>query len=282
MSQLLLSLFAAMLAVVWPARLTLDSPALPTPESYKAELSQPGGQTLTLNVDGASRQFLLYLPATEVPESGAPLVLIFHGHSSTMREAAVGFRVHEQWPAAVVVYPQGLTGVGVLTDPEGRFPGWQNDPGDQGDRDVRFVDETLTLLQRELAIDPNRIYAFGHSNGARFVNVLWNQRGETYAAFASAASQGGLLIRDAVPRSLFMLMGEEDDIVPYRTQALSIPIARETLQTDRSQLVIRGPVYSEPGLLGTELAILVHPGGHDVPSETIPLIVEFFERNPRP
>jgi polyhydroxybutyrate depolymerase len=240
------------------------------------------GQERTLVVDGLERGLVIYPNREPAPPEGAPLVLVFHGHGSNVRQAALGYRIHERWPGAVVVYLQGLPTTGVILDSEGRLPGWQSNPGDEGDRDLHFVDATLALVQSEFAIDPERIYAFGHSHGARFVNVLWNMRGETFAAFASAAAQGGLLVRGAPPRSLFMVIGENDPIVPYRTQIPTIPLARQTLQADESQATTQGYLRLEPGVQGTELAMYVHPGGHEIPPEALGLIVELFQRHPRP
>lgn len=95
-------------------------------------------------VDGVRREALVHVPvATGEP---APLVFVFHGHGGTARNAARTFSIHTHWPEAVVVYPQGLNTPGRLTDPEGRKPGWQHGPGEQGDRDLKFFDAMLAQL----------------------------------------------------------------------------------------------------------------------------------------
>ena len=57
------------------------------------------------NVEGTPRRALVQLPAST---NGAPIIFAFHGHGGTMNFAARKFRLHELWPEAVVVYPQGL------------------------------------------------------------------------------------------------------------------------------------------------------------------------------
>jgi polyhydroxybutyrate depolymerase len=155
-------------------------------------------------------------------------------------------------------------------------------PGDLGDRDVRFVDAMLADLQRDYPVNPDAVYAYGHSNGAAFVSVLWSMRGEVFAAFGTVAGLNGRLIVDATPRSLFMVMGQNDPLVPYTSQVLGAAVARRTLQTDPSKATTDGYLRLEPGTLGTELAVYAHPGGHTIPLETVPLVVSFFQRHQRP
>src|SRR5438477_4485760 len=99
-------------------------------------------------VDGTSREALLYIPAA-AKSTPSPVVFAFHGHGGTMRNAAVTFDYQHVWPEAIVVYIQGLNTPGLLTDPEGKRPGWQSAPGGQGDRDLKFFDAVLASLKSE-------------------------------------------------------------------------------------------------------------------------------------
>ncbi len=235
----------------------------------------------TYTVDGVERTALIY-PATKPTAGGdPPLVLVFHGHGGTARHAARTMAVHQHWPEAVVAYLQGLLTPGIY-DPEGTRPGWQQQPGDQGGRDVAFFDAVLADLLARYEVDPARVYALGHSNGARFVNVLWVERGDQLAALCSSSAQGGLLLRQVEPKSLFAIIGEKDPLVPARGQLRSMDLARKVLQTDASQAHTDGYVTYEPGVGGTELAVYLHPGGHEFTPEALPLVVEFFQRHPAP
>jgi polyhydroxybutyrate depolymerase len=234
----------------------------------------------TFVVDGVERRALLYRNSSPAPASGAPLVFVFHGHGGNAQAIARKLPVHGLWPEAVVAYMQGLPGVAGITDPEGSQNGWQKNPGDVGDRDVRFVDAALAQIEKEFKIDASRIYALGHSNGARFVNVLWNMRGEKFAAFCSASGQGGFLIQTAIPKPIFVIAGEKDPLVPFENQKLSIELIRKRLETEPSKAVTKGYLRVEPGKSGTELATYLHPGGHAFPEEALPLAVGFFKRHP--
>jgi polyhydroxybutyrate depolymerase len=237
----------------------------------------------TFNIDGQPRDALIYPNSKPAPKTGAPLVLGFHGHGGRAQFVARRWDLQTLWPEAVIVYLQGLPGVAGITDKEGKLLGWQKNPGEQNDRDVKFVDAVLEQISKQHKIDANRIYAVGHSNGARFVNVLWKLRGERFAAFCSASAQGGLMIRDAVPRSIFAVAGEKDPLVPYDGQLKSIEFIRHSvLKTDPAKAVTKGYARFEPGSKGTELATYLHPGGHEFPPAALPLVIEFFKRNARP
>jgi polyhydroxybutyrate depolymerase len=280
MRRLFLFSIAACLLIV-PILLSFNNTfaAKPKPQGFWEFSSSAEPMKKTFMVEGQERIALVYPNSAPVPETGAPLLFVFHGHGGTARASAQKFQLHNLWPEAVVVYMQGLTGVPGITDPEGKKTGWQKDPGTFGDRDIKFVDVALEQLQSEYKTDPNRVYSLGHSNGGRFTNVIWNTRGEKFAAFCSASGQGGMLIQSSIPRSIFIIAGENDPLVPFENQLLSVELARRLLQTDPSQAKTMGFMSSEPGIDGTELATYLHPGGHEFPKKALPLAVKFFQRH---
>lgn len=232
-------------------------------------------------VDGVERQALLFPNSKPAAAAGAPVVFVFHGHGGTAQYAARRFRIHELWPEAVVVYMQGIPGVKGITDAEGTRNGWQKAPGEVGDRDLKFFDAALERVQKKYKTDPNRVYVLGHSNGGRFVNVLWNSRGDKLAALCSAAGPGGMLIDKAQPKPVFIIAGEKDPLVPFQTQQNSILRARKLLKTDESKAKVNGLERTEPGVNGSELVTYIHSGGHEVPLEALPSVIGFFKRHVR-
>jgi polyhydroxybutyrate depolymerase len=237
-------------------------------------------QRVTFTVEGAQREALMVVP-DKIPESGAPLVFVFHGHGGTSRHSARRMNMHAHWPDAIVVYPQGIPGVPGITDKEGKRSGWQKNPGEVGDRDIKFFDVMLEQLTKKYRIDANRIYAMGHSNGSRFVNVLWNRRGEKFAAFCSSGGQGGLLLSKVQPKPVFVIAGEKDPLVPYAGQMRSVELIRKLLAVETSKKTTEGYYHHEPGKDGLELASYLHPGGHEFPEETLPHIAAFFQKHVR-
>jgi len=235
----------------------------------------------TFAIDGMERQAVVYPNVTPGPASGAPVVFVFHGHGGTARNVARRLRIHELWPEAVVVYMQGAPGVQGITDPEGKRNGWQKSPGEVGDRDLKFFDAALDRIQKKYKTDPDRVYALGHSNGGRFVNVLWNSRGDKLAALCSAAGPGGRLIQSAAPKPVYIIAGEKDPLVPFQSQKLSIELARRVLKAGQSKAKVDGLERTEPGVNGAELVTYVHPGGHEFPVEALPGVIKFFQRHVR-
>jgi polyhydroxybutyrate depolymerase len=239
------------------------------------------GTLQTFDVGGMEGQAVVYSNVQKVEAAAAPLVFVFHGRGGHAERSAVRFKVHEHWPEAVVAYMQGLPVQFGSNDSVGQRPGWQRSPGDRGDRDVKFFDVALAQIQAEYTTDPDRVYVLGHSNGARFANVLWNLRGDKLAAICSASAQGGRLIRDCKPKSIFMIMGEEDNIVPFVWQKRSIDLVRNVLDSDLSQAKLDGLARVEPGKDNTELVIYIHPGGHEYPDAATRPVVKFFQRHRR-
>ncbi|RYG44989.1 esterase [bacterium] len=228
----------------------------------------------TFAVDGVERQALVVTPAGAGPH---PLVLAFHGHGGTMRNAARSFDVAARWPEAIVVYPQGLPIKG-MNDPKGERNGWQQRDGEEGDRDLKFVDE---MLAKTPNVDPKRVYSMGHSNGGRFTYVLWATRGDRFAAYSPSGSPAGLLARRFAPASAFVIAGEKDPIVNYRSQARSIGMLRTLLGVDTGKAKKSGYTTLAPGKDGLELGTYIHPGGHEYPREAAAGAVALFKRHPK-
>ena len=247
----------------------------------RAAAAEPAPVTWT--VDGVAREGLQVIPAAP-PADGAPVVLVFHGHGGTARNAARSFALHRHWPEAIVVYPQGLNTPGRLTDPEGRRPGWQHAAGEQGDRDLKLVDEILARLRREQRIDERRIHATGHSNGGGFTYLLWAQRGGAFASFAPSAAGGAALLpaRGRLePRPVLHVAGRADALVPFAAQERTITAVRQINCAGPGEPWAPGCTY-HPSPVGAPVVTLVHEGGHAFPAAAPPLIARFLREHPRP
>jgi polyhydroxybutyrate depolymerase len=232
----------------------------------------------TFDVDGVKRTAVIYEGSLKDKK---PVVFVFHGHGGNTRNAQRKLNFHDAWKDALVVYMQGIPGVVGITDKAGDKNGWQKNPGEVNDRDVKFFDEVLKQLTKDFKIDDKKIYAVGHSNGARFVNVLWAMRGEKFAAFCAVAGPGGVMIKDAPPKSIWMSMGEKDPLVPASWQKLSIPIIQKILKVDANKGETKGDLTTYKGTNNTEFVVEIRNDGHAFPAESIPNIVEFFKRNVR-
>jgi polyhydroxybutyrate depolymerase len=231
-------------------------------------------------VDGITREALVSVPAGEAPAAGWPVVFAFHGHGGGMAQASRSFPIHQLWPDALVVYPQGLPTPSPLVDREGRWPGWQNMAGAQDNRDLKFFDAMLAGLRAEFSIDNKRIYATGHSNGGLFTYLLWAERGEVFAAFAPSAALLARGFERIQPKPVLHLGSPEDLLVKFSWQARMIDYVLLVNGCGPRQSEAMG-YNSYPSSKGAEVATYLHANGHRYPAEGAELIVKFFQAHPR-
>jgi polyhydroxybutyrate depolymerase len=238
-------------------------------------------------IDGAARTALIYRPAKEPaadsPDAakGVPVVFGFHGHGGNARQAARSFHLQDEWPEAIVVYMQGVPTPGRLTDPEGKLNGWQHDPGDHEDRDLKFFDAVLATLKKDYQIDENRIYATGHSNGAAFTYVLWVARGDVLAALAPSAGFSRSA-RTAKPKPMLHIAGENDPLVRFAGQKIAMQTVRKINGCEAEGKEWAKNCLEYPSSKGAPFVSFIHPGDHKYPAEAPALIVKFFKEHVRP
>ncbi|MCU0858662.1 MAG: hypothetical protein MUC65_09705 [Pontiellaceae bacterium] len=229
-------------------------------------------------VDGVTREAQVWIPET-ILSNGCPLVFAFHGHGGSMQNAARSFRIHEVWPEAMVVYMQGLPTVGQLTDPEGKRNGWNSNPNDPANQDLKFFDAVYDSLADR--VDANRVYSTGHSNGGCFTYCLWASRGDRFAAMAPS----GAVLREGFsamkPKPALHIAGQTDPLVKYAWQERMIKAVfnlngcSESGEPWAESGELTGTLYSS--VSGTPLVTLIHPGGHKFPKEAPELIARFFK-----
>jgi polyhydroxybutyrate depolymerase len=141
-------------------------------------------QLLKFTVDGAQRKALIFPPSKRSGVSERdPVIFAFHWHGGTMQEAATAMQFQKLWPEAIVVYMQGQR-TRIYVDPLGFHSGWQQEPGQFNDRDLKFFDMVLSAVRMTFPVNEDRIYATGFSNGGIFTYLLWGTRGNVFAAIA--------------------------------------------------------------------------------------------------
>jgi poly(3-hydroxybutyrate) depolymerase len=156
---------------------------------------------LSLPADGRAISYSVFVPRNVTAPASAPLLVLFHGSG---RDAA---SIVEPWKR--LAEKEGI----VLLAPEAADPqGWQV-PLDGPAPLCRLVDE---LKHTVPAIDPRRVYLFGHSAGAVFVLYMATLESEYFAAgalhagaFRAAEEYGNI---DAATRKipLAIAVGDSD------------------------------------------------------------------------
>jgi len=81
--------------------------------------------------------------------------------------------------------------------------------------DVAFVRTLFDALQRQINIDPARVYATGMSNGAMMAYRLGSEMADVFAAIAPVAGPMGTeTCRPSQPVSVICFHGSDDEYVP--------------------------------------------------------------------
>lgn len=148
-------------------------------------------QEYVLTHDGLQRRYLLYVPARLPASQAVPLVLAFHGgggHAEYMaNDARYGLQSMAEREGFAVAFPNGFSKL-----PGGKFATWNaggccGDARDHGVDDVGFARAVVADVQRHRAIDRNRIFATGMSNGGMMSHRLACDAADLFRAVASVA-----------------------------------------------------------------------------------------------
>ncbi len=240
--------------------------------TFAASAAVAERKLMTFPVGGVERAAIVYGPAPQ--KSRAPLIFAFHGHGDSAANY-LGVDLQSAWPEAVVVYFEGLPTHGAT--------GWQTEPGQEGDRDLKLVDAALATLRKTYKIDDERVYATGFSNGAHFTYLLWAERPAVFAAFAPVAGRIRLDATPTEPKPLLHVGGRNDHQVDFTEQTTAMEMARRIDGVAANPTFCTSVMVATRCILyesanGTPVMTLVHPGGHEYPLGTSEEIVKFFKR----
>lgn len=194
-----------------PAAAQSDLPAAPDCSTPRPAATP--GETIveTIDVDGAVREYRLYVPVSYDPSQPTALVMSFHGFASNAGQQAVfsGWNAVADEEGFVVVYPQGAG-----------FPARWNGgqlfaEGFAQADDVGFIRALAAHLGETLCIDPTRVYANGLSNGGGMSNRLACDASDLIAGIGGVAgAYAPLTCAPDRPVPVIAFHGTDDRIVP--------------------------------------------------------------------
>jgi polyhydroxybutyrate depolymerase len=148
------------------------------------ETSKPSEQkTITLTVDGLTREYTIFLPTGyNIATTAMPLLFAIHGGGGTSAGAIslASFNTLAETNKFIVVYPQGIG--------NNWNDGRPTVPNQQGVDDVNFFRTMINTLSTMYKIDAKKIFATGISNGGFMSSRLGAELGDKIAAFASVAA----------------------------------------------------------------------------------------------
>jgi polyhydroxybutyrate depolymerase len=193
---------------------------LPAPGGDAGKTFASGLSHVKLPIGGTERSYRLFVPDTAVDLMQAgqrvPLLLAFHGALDTNDNLARADHTEAlaQFRGFVVAHPMGLpSGMGGGAWNAG---GCCSGPAKFGTDDVAFVRALIDDISSRAAIEPNRVYAVGHSNGGMLAYRLACELSDRIAA---AGSVGGTLEIDECRPSrsvpFLHVHGRNDTIVPF-------------------------------------------------------------------
>ena len=194
----------------------INMPALP-PAPVSGE-----GQTITATLDsgGVTRGYRIRVPPSGSHAGPAPLVMNFHGLTSSAgeQEALTGMSAAADARGVFVVYPDGID------------HHW-NVTAYDSDADIRFVNDILDAVAVNYDIDPSRVYATGISNGGGMTNRVACSLSNRFAAIATVAGayNGWRTCSPARPIPVLAFHGLDDSVAPYAGVGLGnvLPPVRE-------------------------------------------------------
>ena len=163
--------------------------------------------------DGATRSYELHLPPGYDGETPLPLLLSFHGFTSSGlgQQELTNMDVTADSEGFLVAYPNGLDQSWNAGACCGRSATKDVD-------DVGFTRAVIDDIAERGCINPSRVYATGMSNGGFFSHRLACEAADVIAAVAPVAGVLGIDeadCRPARPIPIIHLHGTGDPLVPY-------------------------------------------------------------------
>lgn len=241
------------------------------------QITTPAPKVLEWKVEGTSRSALVYIPEGSKSKK-TPIIFAFHGHGGSQEHMYRTRRFDQLWPEAIFICPQGLNTPGLLTDPEGKSSGWQNQSDILNDRDLKFFDTMLAYFIAQYQVDQDRVFVTGHSNGGGFTYLLWAERGKLFAGLAPTATVAGRNRNKLIPKPVLHLYGEKDQLVPAERQKNTCEFLLKLNGCTDQETRITENATSFSSKTGNPVIIYKSPGGHSYPQSANQLIIDFFKK----
>jgi len=161
-------------------------------------------------VDGLVRTYRVHLPAGYTGETLVPLVLLLHPMTmdAKVMEELSGFSRLADRHGFLAVYPNGVGQT------------WNDgSTGYCGIDDVGFLNALLDMVAARYAVDPERVFVVGASNGAFMTYRLACAIGDRLAGIATVMGSMPAAVEQgcAPPRPIPLIYfhGSDDFVVPY-------------------------------------------------------------------
>ncbi len=182
-----------------------------------------GHQVIGLDVQGVTRQSLVHFPSGYNMTQLRPLVIMLHGMGGTAANAMreTGWSAKADAENFIVLYPDA-------TRPDtAQLPSFRKNPqawndgsgrfhaGEQQVGDVAFIGLLIDRMVADHAVDPQRVFVTGFSNGASMAFRIGAELADRVAAIAPVAGASWAeTVKPSRPISLLYLTGAADPLNP--------------------------------------------------------------------
>jgi len=202
----------------------------------------PNTEEIILEHDGLKRESLVYLPTSYDGKTPLPLVLAFHGGGGNNDQYLKFTRLNAvaEEENFIAVFPQGIDGHWY----DDRFAAGFIDQEPERD-DVGFTLFLLEKIKKTYAVDENKIYATGMSNGGIFCQQLAIEAADHFTAVASITAQIAVTSAELTPQdkiSVLLMNGTADPLVPYQGGPIVVTLSNR--RREEGKVETRGSVLS--------------------------------------
>ncbi len=204
------------------------------PRALPTRALAPGDHTISLSVDGISRELILHVPP-DPPVAHRPLLLIYHGlgDSAESTEQETDFSQVADQTGEVDAFLQGYD------------DSWNSQTGDTPAadahvNDIAYTKAVISKLEGIVPFDHKRIVAVGFSNGALMVEDLGCAIARQLAYIIPVEGELGKTMsarcRPAAPISVYEIHGTADTAIYYNGGPI---LGHETVVLSAPQSVAR-------------------------------------------
>ena len=169
---------------------------------------------VSIEHDGYSRTYHLYVPSRQIEGLQSPLLIALHGRTSNgerMAQLTEFNRLADQ-KNFIVAYPDGI-------DNQWNYLHGLSGPASRPN-DSEFLLALIDDIRGRQLIDPGRIYVTGISNGGFMAQRLACYAPRVFAAYASVAAGGYALMdlkcKRETPINMLYIHGTADELIPWR------------------------------------------------------------------
>ena len=188
-----------------------------------------GNLELTLQHDGGTREYILYVPNNYDSTQEYPLVLALHGLGSnnTQHRAYTGWRSIADNNNLIIAYPQGLPNSSGQN--HWNVLGW--DTTSTSD-DVGFIDTLITEIGLTYNLELDRVYSTGMSNGGfmsfRLACELPNRIAAIGSVTGTMTPQVLASCNPSQATTVVQIQGTADPLVSYNGTPVTTSVAAVT------------------------------------------------------